>query len=410
MTLGRVQRLLAQLGNPERRLPPVVHVTGTNGKGSTLAYLRTMLEAAGYAVHAYSSPHLVRFKERIRLAGALITEADLSATLHECEDVNAGAPITFFEITTAAAFVAFTRVSADILLLENGLGGRLDATNVVAAPALTAITPISLDHQSFLGETLAEIASEKAGILKPGVPCALAPQPPAAAHVIERAARDIGAPLIAAGRDWSVDGTAAEMTVRVGATAFDLPPPGLQGAHQIVNAGLAVAMAQNLTGFTVPVAAMAAGLGRVEWPARLQRLTRGLLIDGLPAGWELWLDGGHNPAAGESLSQHARTAWAAQPLMMICGMLRSKACADFLRPFATTVDAIRTVDIPGEDNTVSAAELAAVARGVGIQASPAVSAAAAIEQLATAANAPPTARILICGSLYLAGSLLAENG
>ncbi|MEX1204790.1 MAG: folylpolyglutamate synthase/dihydrofolate synthase family protein [Dongiaceae bacterium] len=411
LSLDRIARLLAALGDPQARLPPAVHVAGTNGKGSVIAFLRAMLEAAGRRVHVYTSPHLVRFNERVRLAGALIPEAELLALLEECEAVNGGVPITFFEITTAAAFLAFTRHPADVLLLETGLGGRLDATNMVARPLLTVLTPVSFDHMQHLGHSLAEIAGEKAGIMKPGVPAVIGRQPPEAAAVFEARARALAAPLSRYGHEWSVrleDGT---LLFRDGAGERRLPLPGLAGAHQIDNAGLALACLPGLAGFGVDAAAMRRGLVRVEWPARLQRLVRGPLPAMLPAGWELWLDGGHNPAAGEAIAAMA-AAWRAEapdrPLHLIFGMLDTKPPVEFLRPLAPHARSLRAVTIPGEHASLTAEESAAAARQAGIEAAAADGIAAALAGIV--AGTPAPARVLILGSLYLAGSVLAENG
>ena len=409
LSLERVHRLLAALGHPERRLPPVVHVAGTNGKGSTVAFLRAMLEAAGHRVHVYTSPHLVRFHERIRLAGRLIGDDRLAALLEECEAANAGGPITFFEVTTVAAFLAFAREPADAVLLETGLGGRLDATNVVDRPAVTAITRVSCDHRQFLGDTLEAIAGEKAGILKPGVPAVLAPQPGAAAErTLAARAAAVGAPI----HPWRVaplpgGGFRFESAGR----ALDLPPPGLAGAHQIVNAGVALACLDHLPP-AVDDGAVRRGLAAVEWPARLQRLTRGPLPAALPAGWELWLDGGHNDSAGEVLAAQA-AAWAreeaAKPLLLVCGMLASKEPREFLAPLAPFVRAARAVAIPGEEASLSAGETAAVAHACGVADSAASAGVAeALADLRERAAGP--ARVLICGSLYLAGTVLAGNG
>ncbi|MDA0997286.1 MAG: bifunctional folylpolyglutamate synthase/dihydrofolate synthase, partial [Proteobacteria bacterium] len=318
LSLGRVERILDALGHPERQLPPVVHITGTNGKGSVIAFLRAMLEDAGYRVHVYISPHLTRFHERIRLSGDLISEPELEETLAHCERINAGQSITFFEITTAAAFVAFARTPADIVLLENGLGGRLDATNVVARPLATAITQVSLDHQNFLGDTLAKIAFEKAGIVKAGVPCVLAPQPDEALDVIRAHAAAVPAPLFEYERDWEAVRTLDGLTVRVGGETLNLPAPNLPGPHQTTNAGQAVALALTLDGFELSDANIAAGVANAEWPARLQRLKWGPAIDAVPADWEVWLDGGHNPAAGETVARHGRAAWTDRPLHLVC--------------------------------------------------------------------------------------------
>jgi dihydrofolate synthase / folylpolyglutamate synthase len=406
--LGRIERLLAALGNPELRLPPVIHVAGTNGKGSTIAFLRAMLAGAGYRVQAYTSPHLVHFAERIRLADRLITEERLKALLEECEEANGGAPITFFEITTAAAFLAFSRERADALLLEVGLGGRLDATNVVARPLLSLITPISIDHVDYLGATLDAIAAEKAGILKPGAAAVIGPQPPAAAAVIEATAAKLGATLYRQGADWTVEAVPKGLAYRGRRWSLELPAPGLVGAHQYDNAGLAIAAAERLEKFHIPPEAIAAGLHNVSWPARLQRLKRGPLADALPGpGWELWLDGGHNTAGAEALARQAQ-AWADRPLGLLFGILKSKDAAGFLKPLAPHVRAVRAVDVPGQPNALPAEEAATLARGLGMKAQAAPSLLAGLGALVTALGAP--SRVLICGSLYLAGEVLTENG
>jgi dihydrofolate synthase/folylpolyglutamate synthase len=394
------------LGNPQHRLPPVVHVAGTNGKGSTVATLRACLEAAGYRAHVYTSPHLVRFNERIRLAGRLIEEEALLAVLEECERINAGQPITYFEITTAAAFLAFVRTPADIALLEVGLGGRLDTTNVVRRPAVTAITPISLDHQAFLGPTVAAIAGEKAGILKPGVPAVIGPQPDEAEAVIEARAGEIAAPLRRWSREWRCEPTGGGMRYAGPRWTLDLPLPSLPGVHQIANAGTAIACLEQLWDFTVPADAIAAGLRRIEWPARLQRLTRGPLAAALPAGSELWLDGGHNPAAGQVLAETAKD-WRDRPLDLVVGMLNTKDAAAFLAPLAPRAHRLYAVTIPGEENPLPAGAIVDAAASVGIAAQPVTSVKAAIQSIAQ--NGAPV-RVLICGSLHLAGVVLAENG
>ena len=407
LSLDRIERLLARLGHPERNLPPVIHVAGTNGKGSTVAYLRAIAEAAGLRAHAYTSPHLVRFHERIRLVGTLIGEDALSTLLDECERANGDAPITFFEVTTAAAFLAFARAPADLLLLEVGLGGRLDATNVIAQPALSVITPISIDHVQFLGETLSEIAGEKAGILKPGVPCVVGPQPPEAAAAIEKRAKDMGAPLLRHGAEWHADATAGGFVYRAPTRRIALPRPVLPGAHQIENAGMAVAAVDALAGrFVIGEDAIRTGLETAEWPARLQHLTRGPLVKLLPAGWELWLDGGHNPAAGEALAETAR-GWHERPLHLIVGMINTKDVAGFLRPLAPHAASLTALSIPGNPAAVKPEEIAAAGQALGLASGTAPDAGAALKRVATA-DAP--ARVLICGSLYLAGTVLAGNG
>ncbi|HET9068892.1 MAG TPA: folylpolyglutamate synthase/dihydrofolate synthase family protein, partial [Amaricoccus sp.] len=343
LSLGRIERLLAALGHPERRLPPVVHVAGTNGKGSTLAMIRAGLEAAGHGVHVYTSPHLARFHERIRLAGALIAEPALAEALARCEAANDGQPITFFEITTAAAFLAMSETPADYTLLEVGLGGRLDATNVVDRPRLTVITPVSIDHQQYLGETLPEIAAEKAGILKHGIGCIVARQEAQALAVIEAAAHRRLAPLMVEGQDWQVWEEHGRMAYLDPAGLLDLPLPDLIGAHQVGNAGTALCALRSLG---LDEAACAAAVTAAEWPARLQRLRRGPLVEAAhPA--ELWLDGGHNPAAGTALAE-ALTRLPPRPLHLVTGMLRTKDAAGFLRPLAAGAASLHAVSIPGE--------------------------------------------------------------
>lgn len=406
LSLDRIEHLLAALGNPQDGLPPVVHVAGTKGKGSTVATMRACLEAAGHRVHAYISPHLVRFHERIRLAGQLIEEERLTALLEECERANGDAPITFFEITTAAAFLAFARTPADIVLLEVGLGGRLDATNVVGRPAVTAITPVSLDHQAFLGDTVAAIAGEKAGILKPGVTAVIAPQPAEAAAVIEARAEAVSAPLYRARHDWRCEISGAGMRYEGERWRLDLPPPSLIGAHQIVNAGTAIACLEQLSGFDIPFEAISNGLRDIDWPARLQLLRRGPLVDAVPPHWELWLDGGHNPLAGEVLGDVA-AGWRDRPLYLVVGMMNTKDAAGFIAPLAKHARALWAVAIPGEKNALPAEAIAAAATSVGLQAQTADSVLAAIRAIPAHGG---NGRALICGSLYFAGKVLAENG
>jgi dihydrofolate synthase / folylpolyglutamate synthase len=406
LSLGRIERLLAALGNPQDHFPPAVHVAGTKGKGSTVATMRACLEAAGCRVHAYISPHLVHFHERIRLAGRLIDEERLITLLEECERANRGAPITFFEITTAAAFLAFARVPADIVLLEVGLGGRLDATNVLRRPAVSAITPVSLDHQALLGDTVAAIAGEKAGILKPGVTAVIAPQPGEAATVIEARAAAVGAPLYRAGHEWRCVVSGGGMRYEGERWRFDLPSPSLIGAHQIVNAGTAIACLERLSGFDVPAAAIADGLRHIDWPARLQLLRRGPLVDVVPPDWELWLDGGHNPLAGEILADVA-AGWHDRPLYLVVGMMNTKDAAGFIAPLAKHASALWAVTIPGEKNALPAEAIVAAAGSVGLPAQTAASVLAAIRDIPARDG---EGRVLICGSLYFAGRVLAENG
>ncbi len=406
LSLERILRLLAKMQHPERRLPPVIHVAGTNGKGSTVAFMRAMLEAAGYRVHVYISPHLQRFHERIRLAGKLISETELCARLEECERINAGEPITFFEITTVAAFAAFAGTPADVVLLEVGLGGRLDTTNVIPHAAVTAITPVDLDHQQFLGGTLGQIAFEKAGILKPGAPAIIGPQKPDARQVIIDVAEKIGAPLLMYGQDWMTSSQAGRLVFQYNDGLLDLPMPALAGRHQLANAGIAIACIQALSGFQVDDAAMAKGLCTVEWPARLQRITGGPLLAQLPEGAELWLDGGHNPAAGLALAgavgeMEERTS---RPLFLICGMLHSKDARNFLAAFHGLARCVYTVAIPGEANSLSAWALAKAAVASGLEARVSDSIKNALDTIAGMAGIAP--RVVICGSLYLAGHVL----
>jgi dihydrofolate synthase/folylpolyglutamate synthase len=406
LSLERIERLLARLGHPERRLAPVVHIAGTNGKGSTLAMLDAMLRAAGRSVQRYISPHLVRFDERFLFDGQPIAEPELADVLDVCERTNRGEAITEFEIITAAAFLAFARRKADVLLLETGLGGRLDATNAVARPRLTALAPISLDHQAFLGERIEQIAFEKAGILKPGVPCIVGPQPPETLAVVEQRAGEIGAPLSVHGRDWRANRVGDRLVVIVGDASWDLPLPALAGCHQIDNAGLAVACALALGELAPDAAAIAQGLRSAVWPARLQRLTRGPLLERLPAGCELWLDGGHNPAAGEALAASLNGAGAG-PLHLVVGMLNTKDEAGFLRPLAPLARSVHTVPVPDEPASRDPVEAAAEARRLGIAATSAPDVTSALGAIAAADSQP--ARVLVCGSLYLAGHVLREN-
>lgn len=398
-----MQHLLARLGDPQDHLPPVIHVAGTNGKGSTVAFLRACLEASGKRVHVYTSPHLVRFAERIRLAGKLIDEEALVAALEECERANDGTPITFFEITTAAAFLAFARTPADFVLLEVGLGGRFDATNVIARPAATVITPVSLDHQQFLGDTVAKIAFEKAGILKPGVAAVIARQTQEAAAVIAARAQELGAPLYREGTEWTVAARGDGGLSYRGRATFDLPAPGLLGPHQYDNAGAALAVLEHLPALALDAEALAHGLRQVEWPARLQRLRQGVLARLMPPGAELWLDGGHNSAGGAALAAMA-ARWTDKPLHLVFGMLKTHEAREFLKALAPYAASVEAIAIPGEANTLSAKEAEAAARDAGIPATPRDGIAAAV-----AAAAQPGARVLICGSLYLAGRVLAEN-
>ena len=408
LSLDRLHRLLERLDGPHSRLPPVVHVAGTNGKGSVIAYMRAALMAAGHTVHVYTSPHLVRFHERIEIAGHAIGEDRLMALLEECETANGNEPITFFEITTAAAYLAFAREPADIVLLETGLGGRLDATNVIERPLVSVITPVSMDHQQFLGTTLAAIAGEKAGIIKGGVPVVIAPQEDDAMEVLLHRAGTLGAPTIVAGRDFAfreLNGDRLEVS-GPGETRTVLPAPVLAGRHQFANAATAV-VALGLAGRLAPdERALAAGMAEARWPARLQRLRSGRLVDQLGPARELWLDGGHNPAAGSILADMART-WRDRPLDLIIGMMNTKDPAGFIRPLAPFVRRAVTISIPGEKNTLSAAATRAVLAAEGVTATVASDLPDAVSRIADLEG--ERSRILICGSLYLAGRVLAAN-
>jgi dihydrofolate synthase/folylpolyglutamate synthase len=402
LTLDRMWRLLDALDHPEKRLPPVVHIAGTNGKGSTLAMMRAGLEGMGKSVHAYTSPHLARFHERIRLAGSLIDESHLTEVLDECYARNGGENITYFEITTAAALLAFSRVEADYTLLEVGLGGRLDATNVIETPALSIITPISMDHEQFLGNTLAKIAGEKAGIIKRGVPCVVGPQPEEAMEVIEATAARLGAPLRAYGQHWHVWEERGRLVYQDETGLLDLPLPRLLGAHQVQNAGAAIAALRYLG---ADDAACEAALTGAEWPARMQRLRKGPLVEAAPEV-ELWLDGGHNAAAGQALGR-VLAELPSRPTHLICGMLNTKDIKGYLAPLAAQAASLTAVSIPGEANTLPAEETAEAARAVGMKAGTAES---VLEALVAISRKAPEARVLICGSLYLAGRVLQENG
>ncbi|UWP98067.1 bifunctional folylpolyglutamate synthase/dihydrofolate synthase [Aliiroseovarius crassostreae] len=402
LTLDRVWRLLEQVGNPQDRLPPVIHLAGTNGKGSTQAMLRAGLEGVGKKVHTYTSPHLARFHERIRLAGELITEDALSEVLDRCYARNNGENITYFEITTVAGLMAFAETPGDYTLLETGLGGRLDATNVVDRPALTILTPISIDHTQFLGETLTAIAGEKAGILKRGMPCVVGPQPEEALEVIEARAAKLGCPLYVHGQHWHMWEERGRLIFQDENGLLDLPLPALIGPHQIENAGAAIA-ALRVLGFDET--ACEAAMRDVTWPARMQRLKTGPLVDAAGKA-ELWLDGGHNPAAGETLAK-VLADLPERATHLICGMLNTKDIAGYLRPLAAVSDSLTAISIPNEINTLPAETTAAEAKAVGMEAKTADSAETALRAL-VAKN--PNCRVLICGSLYLAGDILKTNG
>jgi dihydrofolate synthase/folylpolyglutamate synthase len=415
LDLERMYRLLQRLDHPERQLPPVIHVAGTNGKGSTIAYLRAILEAAGLRVHAYTSPYLVRINECFRLGraggGVLVDDDELRAALEHCERANAGAPITIFEIETAAAFCLFAQHPADVLLLEVGLGGRLDATNVIDAPLATVIAPVSMDHTEFLGDTLMTIAREKAGIIKRDVPVICAEQPPEAIAVIEQQAKRMHAPLHTAGQEWHVSVERGRLVYQDDRGLMDLAAPKLFGRHQFDNAGLAIATLRAQSVFRIDATAYEAGIVNAEWPARMQRLASGALVDQAPQGCEIWLDGGHNAEGG-------RVAAAAlgdleervsRPLVVIVGMMGNKDASAFLANFAGLTRHIIAVQIPDRDNAMPPDRLADAARALGMRVETAATVETALRSLARLAYEVPP-RILVTGSLYLAGHVLAANG
>ncbi len=403
LSLGRIERLLAALGNPEHRLPPVIHIAGTNGKGSTLAVLRACLEAADQRVHTYTSPHLMRFNERIGLAGADIGDDALLGLIDRVEAANQGEPITYFEITTAIAYLAYAEHPADWLLLETGLGGRLDATNVIDRPALSVITPVSIDHQSYLGDTLEEIAAEKAGIFKPGVPAVIAPQSDVVLKVLESAAAASDTPLFAAGRNWNVAGGEAGLCYRGRRWTIDLPLPSLQGHHQTVNATTAVACLDILDVPGVVEETIVAGFGEAVWPGRLQRVSS--LGSACVAGWHFWVDGGHNGAAAAALA-----VWAADqpgPVWLVAAMLGNRDISEFLGPFAGAVRGVVGVCGPDGHDWHAPKAIADAANRLGLQ----HYTAATIEVAAAlAAQQSPTGTLLVTGSLYLVGDVLARYG
>ena len=412
LSLDRLLDLLTRLDHPQRRLPPVIHVAGTNGKGSTIAMLRAIHQAAGRRVHAYTSPHLVRFAERFIVAGAEISGTALAEILLDCERANAGRTITLFEITSAAGMLAFSRTPADLLLLEVGLGGRFDATNVVDTPALSVITPVSMDHQHYLGDTIEAIAFEKAGILKPGVPAVIGRQPDAALDVIMARAAEIQAPLAVHGRDWSVGEAGGGLVFEMAGNTRRLPRPLLPGPHQIDNAGIALAAVERLNDvFPVSESVAANGLSNAKWPARLQHLTHGPMLEGLAPETAVWLDGGHNADAGRVIAETVRGWRQAAPdrtVHLIFGTLNTRDPADYLSPFRGLVGLLRTVAIPGEANSLSAADAADAGSRAGLNAMPAGSTADAVRDIIKRTSGPRT--ILICGSLYLAGTVLREHG
>ncbi|GGB35723.1 bifunctional folylpolyglutamate synthase/dihydrofolate synthase [Sphingomonas metalli] len=400
--LERITRLLARLGDPHLALPPVFHVAGTNGKGSTCAFLRAAIEAAGHSVHVFSSPHLVRFNERIRIAGELVSDAQLAGLLAEVLDVADGIAPSFFEVTTAAAFLAFARAPAAATIVEVGLGGRLDATNVVARPAVTGIAALGLDHQAFLGESVPAIAAEKAGIAKRGVPLVTMDYAAAARARIAAVAEAAGAPVLARGRDWQ--SATARSTLRYTDPGFAVVTrrPRLVGAHQSRNLALAIAMLRHQGAVAVPEAAMRAAADWASWPARMQRLSPGPLFDRLPAGSELWLDGAHNPSAAAPVARALRRLGRGKPVVLVLGMLANKDAAGVLRLLAPVVDRVLAVPVPGHEHH-SPEALVQIAGALGISADTADGIAAALDLVTE------PALCLVAGSLYLAGTALAGN-
>ncbi|MEC8262054.1 MAG: bifunctional folylpolyglutamate synthase/dihydrofolate synthase [Pseudomonadota bacterium] len=404
--LDRTRDLLARLGNPHHRLPPVIHVAGTNGKGSVIATARAMAEAAGLRVHVYTSPHLCRFKERIRLAGSLIADGPLADLLEEVETANGDAPVTFFEVTTAAAFLAFSRVDADLLLLETGLGGALDSTNVLDAPAATVITPVARDHEHFLGSDIAGIAGQKAGIMRRGVSCIAAAQEDDALAALKDHAAAIGAPLGIMGTDigWTPfdDGGVA---IELEGKTVTLPAPALRGAHQQANAALAAAALATAMPH-IPQSALADGVTQTVWPGRLHRLAEGSLTSLLDQ--PVWIDGAHN-AHGASALAAALPAIDAGKWHFICGALNTRPASEFLSRIAPLAASIHCVAIPDQPASLQAETLAAEAGEVHPGARAAPSVAGALQAIA-GGSGDADRPVMICGSLYLAGYVLAANG
>ncbi|MCC2975776.1 bifunctional folylpolyglutamate synthase/dihydrofolate synthase [Sphingomonas sp. PL-96] len=407
--LDRITRLLARLGDPQLDLPPVIHVAGTNGKGSTCAFLRAAVEAAGMTAHVYTSPHLVRFNERIRVAGRLIEDAKLAALLAEVLDAGADIGASFFEVTTAVAFLAFTRTPADVCIIEVGLGGRLDATNVIPAPAATAIAQLGIDHQAFLGDTAEAIAREKAGIAKPGVPLVTMAYPPTVADAVAAVATAAGARVHARGSNWSFRVEGDRLCYRDARGMVDTPLPALAGPHQPANLALAIATLRHQTRVPIPDAALSAAAIQARWPARMQRLGDGPLHALLPAGAELWLDGGHNPAAADAVADTIERVAHGRAVHLVLGMLSNKDADGLLAPFAPFAASLTAVPVPGHA-CHDPAELVEVAHRLGITATAAAAdVPTALRMLAArvASDAPPV--VLVLGSLYLAGGVLEAN-
>jgi len=413
LSLNRIASLLSRLGNPERKIPPVIHIAGTNGKGSTVAFLRAFLEASGYTCHVYTSPHLIRFNERIRIKGKLISDEYLIDLLEECERANKNNAITFFEITTAAAFLAFSRSRSDVTLLETGLGGRLDATNLIKKPLLTAITPISIDHVKFLGNSLKPITKEKAGILKRNVMGIISRQTNDVQKILEHEAKRKNIRLYREGKEWNIN--PIDYPVATGAMIFrgkkfffDLPSPNLPGIHQHVNAGTALACIENLKDFNINESAVRRGLTTVSWPGRLQKISHGPLKNILPNKFELWMDGGHNEAAAQALGQVTKT-WSDKPLYLIFGMINSKDIYKFLKPLQFYTKELKTIAIPNEKSSFSAKEIEEKAQSMGMKSESCNNVKDALGRITKKYQDKNGGRVLICGSLYLVGHALELN-
>jgi dihydrofolate synthase/folylpolyglutamate synthase len=406
LSLDRIKRLLKKLGNPQDNLPSIIHIAGTNGKGSTIAFMRAIAEAAGLNVHTYTSPHLVQFNERIRINGDIIHNQQLLRLIDEVEDKNGTNPITFFEITTAIAMLAFARTPSDLVLLETGLGGRLDATNVITNPIVTAITPISHDHAKFLGDKLEDIAAEKAAIMKPGTICFTTKQDITVLNILKNFAQGINVPLKIENKDWWTLEKKNQLSIILDETETKTPLPSLIGPHQIQNASLAIVALKALNEDRITEAAITKGLQNVKWPARMQKLTTGPLLEELPKCWELWLDGGHNPAAGKALALTLKT-FDKQPIFLIVGMINSKKPSGFLKPLKRYIIGIKAVEIPNEKASLSAEQIVKIAKDIKLTASSATSVKEAVRQIVIETNV--AGKILICGSLYLAGEVLKDN-
>jgi dihydrofolate synthase/folylpolyglutamate synthase len=411
LTLDRMLRLLKLLDHPEQKMGPVIHVAGTNGKGSTVAFLRAILEAAGLKVHVFTSPHLVRINERYRLAGTLVSDAELIDALEYCERLNGGEPITVFEMETAAGFHLFAKSPADVVLLEVGLGGRGDSTNVIDTPLASVITPVAMDHMEMLGDTLGKIATEKAGIIKRSVPLISALQEPEVEAVIEQRAKDLRAPVHIGGQQWHVSVERGRLVFQDDRGLLDLPAPRLFGRHQFDNAALAIATLRAIDSLKIPTAAYETGIAKAEWPARMQRLSAGALVKLAPAQSEVWLDGGHNPDCGRVVAAALGDLEerVSRQLVVIIGMMSNKDAGAFLANFSGMTRHIIAVPIPDHENAYTPAALADIGRQLGMRIETAPGVAEALRSIARLSYETPP-RILISGSLYLAGAVLRENG